>query len=149
MTVRAKGLTSTAVTVVLVATGSFGGVAHGSPTTQARSKRCVAVPAPALKAIRSSLKSGHQLGRAWAVQSRTSFSLPTLRGGYYVSIDVRPNPGISTWLVSRSFFRSGGGLAFGIDSAARAVSDLGDLANVSAMGLTTGDGLTVSRSCFR
>ena len=53
---------------------------------------------------------GETLGDSAAVQTSDSFKIPpTLReNAWFVSVDVRPEPGIETWVISDEAFRSTG-----------------------------------------
>lgn len=63
------------------------------------------------------------LGRA--VERRVRGPRGLAEGAYFVSGDVRPNPGLATWLVSKDAFETSGGVIVTVDPAARAVSDFG------------------------
>lgn len=114
--------------------------------------RCEKVKAPLTRALRDALKGDRKLKHLVAVRSEDKFSTPRglTDGVYFVSGDVRPSPGISTWAVSKQAFETGGGLIFGIDEGARAVSDLGVDANLQTLGLSeTNDGFEQSRNCTK
>lgn len=52
---------------------------------------------------------GRTLGDSAAVQSSDSFEGPLARAGnaWFVSVDVRPEPGIETWFIPDELFRTG------------------------------------------
>jgi hypothetical protein len=123
--------------------------------TQEENTTCLNVPSAALGSLRSSLEPGHRIGRSAAVFAAGSVAGPTdlAHGVYFVTADVRPNPGLATWAFGGRAFRTGRGIIVGVDPAARAVSDLGvDIPpdRLGEWGLTeSAVGYRASRDCFR
>lgn len=113
--------------------------------------RCEKVSAALLSQLKSDLKAGRKLASPVGVKSRDTFDDGPRRlqeGVYFVSADVKPNPGIATWAVSAEAWRTGGGLIFGIDAAARAVTTFGVDVDPSTFGLDEGtEGYDESRNC--
>jgi len=111
--------------------------------------RCEKVPKPLAKALRDGVKQG-RLGRLSGVQSKDRFEgfNGLAEGAYFVSGDVRPSPGVATWIVSAEAFQTGGGVIFAVDPAARAVSDFGVDVDPSVVGASKdSDGFAESVKC--
>jgi len=111
--------------------------------------RCEKVPKPLAKALRDGVKRG-KLGRLSGVQSRDGFGgfNSLAENAYFVSGDVRPSPGVATWIVSAEAFETGGGVIFAVDPAARAVSDFGVDVDPSVVGASKdSDGFAESVKC--
>ena len=123
----------------------------GGSSTRTRASRCNDVPRVLRTSLERSLKSPRKLTSPAAVRSRDSFraGLRDLSSGlYFVSADVRPDPGLTTWAVAVPAFPTGRGLIFGIGPAARAVSVYGAGLNTRALGGTEhSDGYSASRAC--
>jgi hypothetical protein len=123
--------------------------------TQEENTTCLNVPSGALRSLRASLEPGHQIARSAAVFAAGSVAGPAdlAHGVYFVTADVRPNPGLATWAFGGLAFRTGGGIIVGVDPAARCVSDLGaDIPpdRLGEWGLTeSAVGYRASRDCFR
>jgi hypothetical protein len=89
--------------------------------------------------------------RARAVLWVFSFTGPReLAGGaWFVTADIRPRPGLSTWIVSDEAFETGGGIIIGVDRAARVASSAGDPADRDTIGFRpSSDGVQESRDCL-
>lgn len=119
----------------------------------AKQSRCLAVPKGARSSLAAGLKRGHRLSGLVAVRSRGKFSGPAdlTLGVYFVSADVKPSPGISTWAVGERAFKTGGGIIVAADPASRAVSTLGvDLSPdvLKGWGISRGaEGFGASQAC--
>jgi len=163
---QSEGMTYRAVLLLLCSPALFascGGSESSAPkehpittaTAPAVQSRCEKVPSPLRASLADSLKKGRKLGASGAVRSDDDFSSapPGLSQGhvYFVTADVRPNPGLSTWAVSEDSFKGQSGMILGVDAAARAVSDLGaDIprATLDAWGVTgSADGFSESQDC--
>ena len=112
---------------------------------------CEPVPAALRESLEDSLRGNRTLGQICAVRSGGHFGgLRTLaEDAWFVTGDVRPNPGLSTWIVSYGPFRTGGGAAVGVSPSARAVSDFGVEVSLDVIGVTeSSDGYQESVACF-
>jgi hypothetical protein len=112
---------------------------------------CEPVPPTLRESLEDSLRGNRTLGQVYAVQSRDDFGGPGFLDGdaWFVTGDVQPNPGTSTWLVSDRAFRTGGGTIIGVSPSARAVSEAGDLVSLDAIGVDeSSDGYQESVACF-
>jgi hypothetical protein len=114
--------------------------------------RCQKVPAAARAALGDALKGRRKLGAASAVRSEQEVMQPApagfTEGVYFVTADVQPNPGLSTWAVDAELLRTGGGLAYVINPAARAASNLGVDVDPSRWGLDEqSEGFEASMRC--
>jgi hypothetical protein len=103
-----------------VVTAGCGG-SHGQAAA-GQSRACLSVPQRVTKAIAATLDRG-KLHDAAAVKSRGDSPLPAFAGGFYlVRVDVKPNPGVSTYAVENSLFHGGGGIVASVDESAAAAS---------------------------
>ena len=107
---------------------------------------------PLVAATAGALKGNRTLAKAFAVRSEEEVTEPAPRGltegVYFLTADVQPNPGFSTWAVSEEWLETGGGVIYGIGPAARAASDLGVDVDPSMWGLTEqSDGFSESVEC--
>ena len=87
--------------VALVGVAGCGG-------SEDEASRCEPVPAWLLRLFEDDLREeGRTLGDSAAVQSSDPFGLRVLReNAWFVSVDVRPKPGIETFLMSDESFRT-------------------------------------------
>jgi hypothetical protein len=145
------------VAVAALSVVGCGGDSAVEPTAAAKAKEsgpqsgCRPVPVTLRRALADSLKGNRTLGQLYAVQSEGSFSGPRglAQDAWFVTGDVRPGPGLSTWIVSDEAFRTGGGIIIGVSPSARAVSDAGDLVSLDAIDVNeSSDGYEESVACF-
>ena len=111
---------------------------------------CEAIPAALRTSLTDSLKGNRTLGQAYGVQTDEEFGLRGIaEGAWFVTGDVRPNPGLSTWIVGDDAFTTGGGLIIGVSPSARAASTAGDLVSLDAIGVAeSSEGYEESVACF-
>lgn len=120
-------------------------------TTAQVNPRCTPVPEVVLRALSGSLKGQRTIGSAQAVRTEETYRFPRdiAEGAWFVTADVRPNPGLSTWIVGAEAFSTGGGIIIGVDPAARAVSQAGELVSLEAVGISEDDdGFQESIGCL-
>ena len=88
--------------VALVGVAGCGG-------SEDEASRCEPVPAWFLESLEDGLREeGRTLGDSAAVQSSDPFGLRVLReNAWFVSVNVRPKPGIETFLMGDEMFRTG------------------------------------------
>ena len=117
--------------------------------TRRENDRCEKAPRVVVNGLKDGLKRG-KLASAYGVRSSDEFTGPAglQEGVYFVSANVKPNPGVATWGVSAEVWKTGGGLIFAIDKAARSVTDFGADVDPSIFGLTeSAEGYEESREC--
>lgn len=119
------------------------------------SARCRPVRTQVLEAIRAGLYASvrPKLRSARAVKAKGDFSNAPRgfsHGVYFVSANLRAK-GIATWVVSRSFYRTGGGLIYSVGKVAPRVSDFGaDVGVLAGWGISRRTyGYAQSRACVK
>ena len=119
-------------------------------TTSAQPK-CEVAPSVVVKALNDAWKKkGTHVARAWMVKSGDKGHEPMFENGtvYLISANVKPSPGIVVFGFDEEMTKKGGGFAVGIDAAAKASSNLGDLVSPENVGLSEDmDGYQTAYDC--
>lgn len=124
---RKSAFAAVAVVALIATAGCGGNDDDAAPDQEAEGSRCEPVPAWFLGSLEDGQEEGGwTLGESAAVQSSDSFRGPPAlaKNAWFVSVDVRPKPGVVTVLMDDETFRtpdragpgsSGGVVLFGLD----------------------------------